>query len=440
MTPATPARAALIALDWGTSSLRAYRLDDTGRTLDTRHLPWGIMRLPQPLQDGAASTTLSGFDLAFEQACGDWLRAEPTLPVIACGMVGSAQGWQEAAYLDVPVDLERIGTLLTVVQRTGAGPDATPVHIVPGLIQRHGLPNVMRGEETQVFGVMFDQAGGVAAQPGAAPDARLDAKPDAGLDATPDARPDAKPDARPDAKPDPASGPTSDANPIAAPADTVLIGLPGTHSKWVSARRGRVTHFDTFMTGEVYAALRGHTILGRTMSDAPAADKQPDKQADDQAAKQAEKQANKQADIAADSGAFMRGVKVAGAPAGRAGVLSTIFSTRALGLTGELPSTSQADYLSGLLIGHEIAALAQMLREQGELPRIVLCGDPALCQRYILAMQHYGLGTPEQAQNATERGLWHLAVCAGLVKTGQIKAGPVKAGPVDTDTPTSAPV
>lgn len=388
MTPATPARAALIALDWGTSSLRAYRLDDTGRTLDTRHLPWGIMRLPQPLQDGAASTALSGFDLAFEQACGDWLRAEPTLPVIACGMVGSAQGWQEAAYLDVPVDLERIGTLLTVVQRTGAGPNATPVHIVPGLIQRPGLPNVMRGEETQVFGVLFDQAGDVAAQPGAAPEAK------------------------PDAKPDPASGPTSEPDPIAPPADTVLIGLPGTHSKWVTARRGRVTHFDTFMTGEVYAALRGHTILGRTMSDAPAA----------------------------DNGAFMRGVKVAGAPAGRAGVLSTIFSTRALGLTGELPSTSQADYLSGLLIGHEIAALAQMLREQGELPRIVLCGDPALCQRYILAMQHYGLGTPEQAQNATERGLWHLAVCAGLVKTGQIKAGPVKAEPVDTDTPTSAPV
>jgi 2-dehydro-3-deoxygalactonokinase len=426
MTPATPARAALIALDWGTSSLRAYRLDDTGRTLDTRHLPWGIMRLPQPLQDGAASTALSGFDLAFEQACGDWLRAEPTLPVVACGMVGSAQGWQEAAYLDVPVDLARIGTLLTVVQRTGS--DATPVHIVPGLIQRHGLPNVMRGEETQVFGVMFDQAGGSGA--GLAVDQAADKAANQAADQT--------------AGPAEGSGANCGANssadassrltrtPAKIPADSVLIGLPGTHSKWVSARRGRVTHFDTFMTGEVYAALRGHTILGRTMSDAPATDKQADKQA--------EKQANTQADIAADSGAFMRGVKVAGAPAGRAGVLSTIFSTRALGLTGELPSTSQADYLSGLLIGHEIAALAQMLREQGELPRIVLCGDPALCQRYILAMQHYGLGTPEQAQNATERGLWHLAVCAGLVKTGHFKAGRVKADPVDTDTPTSAPV
>lgn len=334
MTSATPARAALIALDWGTSSLRAYRLDGGGRTLDARHLPWGIMRLPQPLQDGAATPALSGFELAFEQACGDWLRAEPALPVIACGMVGSAQGWQEAAYLDVPVALDRIGTLLTVVERPGA----TPVHIVPGLIQRHGLPNVMRGEETQVFGVLRDAR----------------AVPDAGL----------------------------------------LIGLPGTHSKWVGARNGQVTHFDTFMTGEVYAALRGHTILGRTMSDA----------------------------AAPDMAAFERGLKVAGAPEGRAGVLSTIFSTRALGLTGELAPASQADYLSGLLIGHEIAALAAMLRAQGQAPRIVLCGEPALCERYTLAMTHYGLGAPEQAQNATERGLWHLALAAGLIPSSSISA------------------
>ena len=140
------------------------------------------------------------------------------------------------------------------------------------------------------------------------------------------------------------------------------------------------------MTGEV-TPLRGHTILGRTMSDA----------------------------AAPDMAAFERGLKVAGAPEGRAGVLSTIFSTRALGLTGELAPASQADYLSGLLIGHEIAALAALLRAQGQAPRIVLCGEPALCERYTLAMTHYGLGAPEQAQNATERGLWHLALAAGLV-------------------------
>ena len=216
------------------------------------------MRLPQPLQDGAASTALSGFDLAFEQACGDWLRAEPALPVIACGMVGSAQGWKEAAYLDVPVDLERIGTLLTKVERG----NATPVHIVPGLIQRHGLPNVMRGEETQVFGVMFDQAR--------------------------------------------TSGPARGRQRADRPARYAF--QMGQRPSWP-----RHAISTPSWTGEVYAALRGHTILGRTMSEAPAA----------------------------DMAAFERGVKVAGAPAGRAGVLSTIFSTRALGLTGELPSASQ---------------------------------------------------------------------------------------------------
>ena len=318
MTSEPPVRPALIALDWGTTSLRAYRMDGRGHTLDARHLPWGIMRLPDPAQDG-----LSGFEQAFEQACGDWLRAEPGLPVIACGMVGSAQGWKEAAYLDVPLALDRIGTRLTVIERPGG----TPVHLVPGLIQRQGLPNVMRGEETQVLGTLGADTG------------------------------------------------------------HALIGLPGTHSKWVSVRDGQVTHFDTFMTGEVYAALRGHTILGRTMSE----------------------------QAAEDMAAFERGMRVAGTPAGRAGVLSTIFSTRSLGLTGELSADAQADYLSGLLIGHEIAALADTLRQQGAAPRIMLCGEAALCRRYTLALRHYGLGEPGQAEHATERGLWKLAQAAGLV-------------------------
>jgi len=334
MTTAASKRTALIALDWGTTSLRAYRIDGQGRTLDTRHLPWGIMRLPQPAQDGPDSAGgLSGFELAFEQACGDWLRAEPGLSVIACGMVGSAQGWQEAAYLDVPVSLDRIGERLTVIERSGG----TPVHVVPGLIQRQGLPNVMRGEETQVAGTV------------------------AGLE---------------------------------DPSGSVLIGLPGTHSKWVTVQCGQVKHFDTFMTGEVYAALRGHTILGRTMTDSP----------DD------------------DMAAFERGLDVARSPAGAVGLLSTLFSTRTLGLTGELASASQGDYLSGLLIGYEIAALAAALRQQSSPPRIVLCGDPKLCQRYTLALRHYGMAEPSLAEHATELGLWRLALAAGLATSTEHSA------------------
>lgn len=327
MTSGSFSRAALIALDWGTTSLRAYRLDTQGRVLDVRHFPWGIMHLPQPTPDSVATAAgSSGFELAFEQACGDWLSAEPDLPVIACGMVGSAQGWKEAAYLDVPLRLDRIGARLTLVE----SPGGATVYLVPGLIQRHGLPNVIRGEETQVLGAM----------------ANLDGN-----------------------------------------ADSALIGLPGTHSKWVSVQRGSVARFDTFMTGEVYAALRGHTILGRTMREAPAE----------------------------DMAAFERGLRVAGTPDGRVGMLSTIFSARSLGLTGELPPESQADYLSGLLIGHEIAALAETRRQQGDSPRIVLCGDSTLCRRYALALRHYGLGDAELAERATERGLWQLALSAGLV-------------------------
>jgi 2-dehydro-3-deoxygalactonokinase len=327
MTAATPPPAALIALDWGTSSLRAYRMAPGGAILDTRHLPWGIMRLPEPPSDGPAPTTpASGFELAFEQACGDWLRAAPGLPVIACGMVGSAQGWAEAAYLDIPVALGDIGAQLTQVDtRRGA-----TLGIIPGLLQRHGLPNVIRGEETQVVGA---------------------------VDGLPDA------------------------------ADDLLIGLPGTHCKWVRVRGGRIVEFDTFMTGEVYAALRGHTILGRTMADA----------------------------AAPDDAAFQHGLDVAGSPQGQGGVLSTIFSTRALGLIRQLAPEAQPDYLSGLLIGHETCALRSLLDTRGMPSRVVLCGDPDLCRRYAHALRHVGLAAPEMAAQAAERGLWRLAVSAGLV-------------------------
>ncbi|CAM3686134.1 2-dehydro-3-deoxygalactonokinase [Bordetella sputigena] len=339
---ATPS-AVLIALDWGTSSLRAYRMGADGVVLDTRHLPWGIMRLPGPPTDGPMPTTAAaGFELAFDQACGDWLRAQPGLPVIACGMVGSAQGWAQAPYLELPADPRDIGSrLATVDTHRGA-----TLHIIPGLLQRQGLANVMRGEETQVVGIM-----GSAAVEGMA-------------------------------------GGRAAAEDEADAADDLLVGLPGTHCKWVRVRGGRIVEFDTFMTGEVYAALRGHTILGRTMED-PAAP---------------------------DDAAFQRGLEVAGSALGRGGVLSTIFSTRAMGLTGQLSAQAQPDYLSGLLIGHEVGALRALLDARGMPSRIVLCGDEDLCRRYASALPHFGLAAPTLAGQAAERGLWRLAVSAGLVR------------------------
>jgi len=319
-TDSTAQDCALIALDWGTSSLRCYRFDARGQVTERRSHPWGIMQLPQ-VEGGAANPDLA-FRAALESACGDWLAAAPTAPLIAAGMVGSKQGWREAPYLTVPLMPERIGRKLLEVD-TGLG---RTLHIVPGLLQVSALPNVMRGEETQVVGALAQWQ-----------------------------------------------------------ENELLIGLPGTHSKWVRVSHGKIQHFDTFMTGEVYGALSAHTILGRTMQ-------QP---------------------TVPDDAAFLRGVRVAQSADGRAGVLSNIFSSRTLGLTGELAPAAQPDYLSGLLIGHELAALQAMHLSAPQ--RIGLIGDPKLCRRYRLALELLELGPVTEAQHATETGLWLLARHAGLV-------------------------
>jgi 2-dehydro-3-deoxygalactonokinase len=153
---------------------------------------------------------------------------------------------------------------------------------------------------------------------------------------------------------------------------------------------GCITHFDTFMTGEVFAVLSEHSILGRTQQQSATFDAQ----------------------------AFDRGVQIAQSVDGELGVLSTLFSARTLGLTGELSPTAQADYLSGLMIGHELAALASVQRRRRNnpnLPSIILIGNAQLCARYSRALDACGFANVTQAEQATERGLWQLALAAGLI-------------------------
>jgi len=316
-------QAQLIALDWGTSSLRAYKLGPAGVVIERRTLASGIMHLPTEPRDIAGVRSSNGFELAFDAACGDWLDTQPDLPVIACGMVGSAQGWSEAAYRDTPADVSTLGQALHVVRSLrGAA-----VHIVPGVIQRGALPNVMRGEETQVLGVLQSLS--------------------------------------------------------AHTGRDVLIGLPGSHSKWVEVVEGCITHFDTFMTGELFAVLSQHSILGRTQRPSEAF----------------------------QAAAFDRGVQVALSVDGQAGLLSNLFSARTLGLTGELAPEEQPDYLSGLMIGHELMGLRT--RQPAQQRDIVLVGTTQLCTRYQRALQLCGFPHVPLAQEATERGLWQLAMAAG---------------------------
>lgn len=314
--------AVLVALDWGTTSLRAYLLGADGAVLDSHASPAGIMKLPA-----------GGFDQAFDETCGAWLKHDPALPVIAAGMVGSAQGWMEAPYIETPADASALVNGIVKVKAA----NGSTVHIVPGVLQAGTMPNVMRGEETQIFGAL-------------ASDAAVDHEPHG-----------------------------------------ALIGLPGTHAKWAFVFKGRIERFYTFMTGETFGALRDHTILGRTMR----ATERP------------------------DSEAFIRGVDTA-KDAGHAGMLATIFSTRTLGLTGQLAPEQQSDYLSGLLIGHELRGLNEVLaREQSNLAgkTLRLIGNDALCERYRVALARFGCNDAKTVGEATERGLYRIAAQAGLVKS-----------------------
>ena len=188
-------RAALIGIDWGTSSFRAYRIGTSG-ILERRAREAGILKV----EGGDFAGTLAG-------AIDDWLAAEPRLPVLAAGMVGSRQGWREVPYVPCPAGLPELAAGLLAVE---AG-DGRTVRLVPGLVRPggpDGFPDVMRGEETQILG---DLAAGRGA------------------------------------------------------TDLCYV-LPGTHSKWAWCRGGRITRFATYMTGEVYDVLVRHSILGRLMA------------------------------------------------------------------------------------------------------------------------------------------------------------------------------
>jgi 2-dehydro-3-deoxygalactonokinase len=182
----------MIAIDWGTTSFRAYRLSAEGDVLETRQAPRGIL-----------AVAAGGFAKVLEEQAGDWIAAGGA-PVVMSGMVGSRQGWVEVPYVQCPVGFNQIRASLKEVALNGNG----KAWIVPGLscIDAAGVPDVMRGEETQVLGALED-----------------------------------------------------------LPGDSGLVCLPGTHSKWVSVREAKIVSFTTHFTGEAFSLLQQHSLLGRMM-------------------------------------------------------------------------------------------------------------------------------------------------------------------------------
>lgn len=180
----------MIAVDWGTTNLRAFRLGADGTVRDRLARPTGILQV------------LAGeFAAALRAAIGPWL-ADGETRILLSGMVGSRQGWVQAPYLPCPAGVAELATALVAVPF-----DDAETWLVPGLSARDeaGMPEVMRGEETQIAGV-------------------IDRVPPRGC-----------------------------------------LCLPGSHAKWVRLDDGRIAGFTTYFTGEAFAALRDATILGRMM-------------------------------------------------------------------------------------------------------------------------------------------------------------------------------
>ena len=167
--------------------------------------------------------------------------------------------------------------------------------------------------------------------------------------------------------------------------DDAVLCLPGTHAKWARAAGGRIVRFRTYMTGEVFAVLRQHSILGRLMHD----------------------------DVD-DDAAFDRGVARA-AEAG--GLLHHLFSARTAGLFDRIAEPRLASYLSGLLIGDEIAsALGHRAgrradpagRRAGAVPPLRPRAGARRPRRRRAARERRGARHPrDRARRRPARGLGH---------------------------------
>ncbi len=298
---------AFIALDWGTTSFRAYLVGGDGAVLETRADAGGILSIT----DGA-------FEAAFEKRVEGW---DAALPVLASGMITSRQGWVELPYAQVPAGLPELAAAVRRI-RTLSGRE---VVFVPGVSYRgpNDVPDVVRGEETQIIG--------------------------------------------------------------ASDAGDGMYVTRGTHCKWIDVKGGRIERFATFMTGEMFAVLRDHSILGRLIT--------PEDKVGD---------------------GFELGVKAGlNERDGSGGLLHMLFSARTFGLFGDLAGDQIAPYLSGLLLGAEIAG-ARAMFAPGTHP-INVIGASALAAPFAQALKLAGLNSQPAPGDAAVRGLSRIGKEIGVI-------------------------
>jgi 2-dehydro-3-deoxygalactonokinase len=183
-----------IAVDWGTSNLRVWGMDSGGEVVAEASSDKGMAKLDR-----------AGFEPALLELVDGWLVRDRQIPVVACGMVGARQGWVEVPYREAPckpVFFDMVGCPDTQDKRL-------KVTILAGVKQLKPAPDVMRGEETQIAGILSEE-----------------------------------------------------------PHFDGVLCLPGTHTKWVRISAGEIVHFKTFMTGELFNLFSVHSVLRHSLDGA----------------------------------------------------------------------------------------------------------------------------------------------------------------------------
>ena len=184
---------AFIGIDWGSTHCRASLISEDGH-----------IKAESQSGDGVLQNHNIDFPGIISTLCQPWLK-DPALPILICGMAGSQNGWLNTGYCEAPVDVHKFSSHIQSVN----SPLPNPVYLFPGICNPSDQSaNVLRGEETQLFGAVLEKPDGV-------------------------------------------------------------FCLPGTHSKWVNVKKRTVDGFHTFMTGELFALLTQHGSLAFCSPDSP---------------------------------------------------------------------------------------------------------------------------------------------------------------------------
>jgi 2-dehydro-3-deoxygalactonokinase len=299
-----------IAVDWGTSNLRIWGMGADDAPVFAAESDRGMGKLAP-----------DAFAPALLELAAPHLGADPKpLDMLICGMAGARQGWAEAPYVDTPAEL---ATLLGRGVEVRAG--SLRGRILPGVAQRKaGAEDVMRGEETQLLGLLRLRAG----------------------------------------------------------FEGVAI-LPGTHSKWVVIEAGRIVRFQSAMTGELYEILSKHSVLRHSFAG--------------------------EIDGVETEAGISAGLDVGIAEPHL--LTSLLFRTRAAALLSGKGADWCSGFLSGLLVGAEVAGHTAWLAGS-EVP---LIGSARLCRLYGAALRRVGAGsTAIEATDATLAGLVAAHSMAGV--------------------------